>query len=244
MWKCLVLMLLLVLPILACGPAWEKKPPVTPTATSPPLPPPPAEEPCGDGECDERERQNPELCPTDCVTTTEGLLQPIDCVAGEWWLVIAGCDDMTGTEPSTHLCSRIEACIEVDADCSISGTGKGQYTGDCAYTSPRGTCSYEVECPDFSAPISGEMVSDTLRIRMDASQIAERNIATCAGVTMDPASGPFMQIGYGSALRNNGGILCEMPARAGAHADVIGDDELMGGNLTYDFDVDIYADCP
>lgn len=172
--------------------------------------------------------------------------EPPVCQTEEWWLVVEGCGDWTATEPSAHLCSTVEVCITapVGETCHIEGEGQGYYDqGTCAYTSPSGACSWDVTCPDFPVSVSGDRITDTLRILVDASQMWEQYVVTCLGKTWSDA-GPFMQTAYGSAIRNGGGYLCQIPAEDGAHVDVTGMDAVGGGQLTYDFDVDIYAGCP
>ena len=105
--------------------------------------------------------------------------------------------------------------------------------------------SYEVSCPDFPISVSGELVTDTLRIHLDASQIWEQATAREICITQASTSyaGPFMQGGYGSALRNGGGLFCEIEARDRAHVEVTGIDAAVPEYLSYSFSVDLYEDC-
>jgi acetyl esterase/lipase len=63
------LVFLLLLPALACGPLAAGETP-TAVSTAPAAGSPPPKDRCGDGACDEREQQNPALCPEDCGTST------------------------------------------------------------------------------------------------------------------------------------------------------------------------------
>jgi hypothetical protein len=137
--------------------------------------------------------------------------------------------------------SRIDGCITVDASCRIQGTGSGVYDqADCHYTSPSGVCSYEVTCPDFTVTFSGEKVGDKLRIKLDASQIWEQVVATCAGATVS-MPGAMLQSGYGGAIRNGGGYFCEVEARDGAHVSIEGEDSV--APLSYQLELFLHAGC-
>jgi hypothetical protein len=211
---------------------------------------------CGDGICDEAEQKNPDLCPQDCqgneVTVTPSP-QPvfipggIGCTPGDWLLVVHGCVHETGTEPSADLCSDFKVCFTVDEQCQIQGSDEGQYDQDtCFYTSPDGCMTYDVSCPDFPISVSGQQITDTMRIMVDASQIWEKVVAheICVGPIDFPESpGAIMQLAFGSAVRNGGGIFCEIEARDGAHVDLSGVDAFSPGNLSYSFSIDLFEDC-
>jgi hypothetical protein len=207
---------------------------------------------CGDGVCDDVEQANPSLCPQDCKQlpseekTSNGSANA--CAAGEWLLVVNGCADVHGNaEPSSHICSSFGVCLTVDEQCNIRGNGQGQYDQDtCAFTSPLGCMSYEVSCPDFPISVSGEIVSNTVRIQLDASQVFEQTTATeICTLHTQLYSGPFtlMQSGYGSAIRNGGGYFCEIEARDGAHAEVSGLDAADPEHSSYNFSVDLHEGC-
>jgi|GEM_PF-4850807 len=204
---------------------------------------------CGDGICDEVEQKNPELCPADCAADGTGSGELVECEPSEWTLTIEGCSTTVGTEPSADLCMVMAACITVDESCNIQGTGSGRYT-TCGYTSPTGICTYDVQCPDFTMPISGEVVlgedgSQTFRIIADSSGIFEDGTATCAGITVPITTGSMLQDGFGSATRNGNGYLCEIVAdpEGDAGVFVVGQDALVPNNLSYDFYVNLYPDC-
>lgn len=229
--------------------------------TVPPGGTPGGTSPCGDGVCDEREQLAPALCPQDCMgmpggeppgaTATPTPVAGVglgDCTAGEWLLVGDACVDWHGNaEPSGHVCSSFEICLAVDAQCNIQGSGRGQYAQDtCAFTSPGGCMSYEVTCPDFSISASGEMITDTLWIQLDGSQIVEQVVATeicVAGEQVYSGRSTFVQTGFGSATRNGGGYLCAIEALDGAHIEVTGVDAVAPDVLSYSFTVDLYAGC-
>lgn len=66
-FRLLLTLLLLLLPTFACGPVGggeTPEPSATPSAQAP------DKSPCGDGVCDEREQQDPDLCPQDCPGAT------------------------------------------------------------------------------------------------------------------------------------------------------------------------------
>jgi hypothetical protein len=200
---------------------------------------------CGDGECDEKEQANPALCPQDCTPVEK---QPGACTAMDWLLVVNGCSDWHGNaEPSANICSSFKVCVTMDEQCNIQGSDQGQYDqSTCAFTSPGGCMSYEVSCPDFPISVSGELASNMMQIRLDASQVFEQMTTTEICVTGKQVySGPSstMQTGYGSAIRNGGGYFCKIEARDGAHVDVTGADSSAGGNLSYSFSVDLKAGC-
>jgi hypothetical protein len=153
---------------------------------------------------------------------------------------------MAGTEPSTHICSNFEVCLTVDEQCNIQGSAQARYdSSTCAYTSPSGCMSYEVSCPDYDISVSGEMLTEALRIFVDGSQAWEQVTAheTCHTNTTMSMPGSMMQMAYGSATRNGGGYLCEIEARDGAHMEVTGVDAAVPENLGYTFSVDLYAGC-
>ena len=171
---------------------------------------------CGDGICDSQELQNPKLCPEDC--SMAGEAEPAEsstgCTQGEWALIIDGCTISQGTETSATMCVYMNACVNLDESCQFEGIAYGNYK-DCAYTSPTGVCTYEVTCPDFQVPVNGEVLfgedgQQTFRIRVDASNVFEDAVANCAGVTVPLETGSMLQIGFGSAVRNNVGFFAEV----------------------------------
>jgi hypothetical protein len=163
------------------------------------------------------------------------------CAVEQWRVHTRGAVGWYDTEHSAFMNSRIDGCITVDASCRIQGTGSGVYEqGDCHYTSPSGVCSYDVTCPDFKVSFSGEKVGDTLRIRLDASQIWEQVVASCAGGTSS-FPGSMLQTGYGSAIRNGGGYFCEIEAKDGAYVSIEGSDTV--APLSYQLEAFLYAGC-
>jgi hypothetical protein len=185
------------------------------------------------------------LTPPPVVKSGEGA----GCVSGEWWLEVAGCADYHGNvEPSARICSSFEVCLTVDEDCHIHGSTTGRYDQEtCVFTSPLGCMSYELTCPDFPVSVSGKLVTDTLWVFVDASQIFEEEVKATeicvTGLTQGPYSFGAMQGGYGSATRNGGGYLCKIQARDGWHVEVAGVDAVAPEHLSYSFTCDLYAPC-
>lgn len=206
---------------------------------------------CGDGICDSQEEQNPRLCPQDC--NEPGKPEPEEpsmaCQQEEWALIIEGCTILKGTEPSGTMCVYMNACINVDSSCKFEGTAYGNYK-DCAYTSPTGVCSYEVTCPDFQMPISGEVFLDedgqkTFRILADASGVFEYAVANCSGVSVPLETGSILETGFGSAVRNNGGFFAEVKISGSGpnQTTVSGIDSVAPENLSYDYSVVLVPGC-
>jgi hypothetical protein len=205
---------------------------------------------CGDGICDSREQEDPNLCPEDCVELVEGPSESITtCEQEEWALIIDGCTISQGTEPSATMCVYMNACINIDSSCKFEGIAYGNYK-DCAYTSPTGVCTYEVTCPDFQMPVSGEVFVDedgqtTFQVMVDASGVFENVIATCAGVTVPQDTSSMLQIGFGSAVRNTGGIFAEVVIGESGigQAEVVGKDSFVPNNLSYDYTITLMPGC-
>jgi hypothetical protein len=223
---------------------------------------PPSEDRCGDGACDEQERENPELCPEDCITPTATLELPTpnvpalesgpspapeteSCVRDGWWLKVEGCGVWGGTEPAGKLCTSMQGCISapVGETCTITGTLFGQYTA-CEYVSPTEEMSWDIECPDFEVPVRGHRVGDTFMIWLDPSAVLEHGVGYPSfGSEVPIDRGVVMQTAFGSALRANDGYFA-LAAQHGAHADFVGVDAVAPDNLRYDFDFDIHEACP
>ncbi len=213
---------------------------------------------CGDGVCDSIEQQNRQLCPSDCMSVPVGDSAAADddqgggtgkCESGEWTLEIEGCGTMKGTEPSGESCISFESCVTVDQSCRIQGTGNVTHT-KCEYTSPTGTCSYAVECPDFNMSVSGvvevgEDGQENFKVTVDASAATVTGKATCAGIPVPFSGGSILQDAFGSAVRNGEGYLfeIEIEREAGVRATIEGNDAFMPNNLSYKFNAYLIPGC-
>jgi hypothetical protein len=248
---------------------------------------------CGDGICDEAEQKNPSLCPGDCPVVSEGetggisgsqsgdvsedvnepgedeseppeWVEESPCDSEEWLLTFSGCGNMINTEPSYKICMVFDACITVDRNCNISGTGNGKYK-NCEYSSPTGECSYKVACSDFSIPVGGEVEvfqegdilpsgeevgvqgADIFKIIVDSSSVWENVVATCAGVSVPLESASATQTILGSVHRNGNGYFCSLEVPRPINTDfygarVEGVDAIFPG-LDYSFNVIMYPGC-
>lgn len=180
---------------------------------------------------------------------------------GPFWIGIEGCSFFRGSEPNVTVCVAIAACVSRTAAGIYRGDGKGRYTR-CGYVATVPATRYEVTCPDFTAPVTVQVLkaSDeelarrrreyagtlqhhpdadvrlrhTLRVKLDASRVVEQAIMIAFGRPTTLVRPAFMQMGFGSALRNNGGILCETPPIYQAKV-VKGSDAVAAGHLTYEF---------
>ena len=241
-------------------------------------PEPPPIGPCGDGICDDAEQEDPSLCPQDCPPpgggVSEGDTAPDEeeeeeppkegdpttgkddkkCEPRKWWFTFDGCGTQVGAEPNYNMCVEVEACITVDENCQIQGTGKGTHT-TCEYS---GQCSYDVQCSDFSLPISGDVElyevgatwptgriveyegSQLLKIKVDSSSIHEQVTAHCQEVSVELKEPAALQTAFGSVARNNKGyfvfIEVDEPQNMelGYSQSVRGEDALWPG-LSYEF---------
>jgi hypothetical protein len=244
-------------------------------------PEPPSDRGCGDGICDDVEKKNPSLCPEDCPSPSSGggvesiteeqeeeeppkeddpktEKDKSKCEPRKWWFSFEGCGTIVGTEPNYNMCVEVEACITVDENCKIQGTGSGTHT-TCEYT---GKCTYEVQCSDFSMPISGEAEffevgtkwpsgqtveqegSYLLKLKVDSRGIYEDVVAHCPGASVDLKEPAALQTVFGSLARNNDGyfIFIEVSepqdVEMGYSQSVRGEDALWPG-LSYEFFTDL-----
>jgi hypothetical protein len=186
------------------------------------------------------------------------------CELEEWLLTISGCGNEVGTEPAWDICIVFDACIEVDRNCGLSGTGNGKYK-TCSYYSPDNVCSYEVSCSNFEMPVSGNVLFfeegsvlpygetaesggvDLFQIKLDASGVWETGKAHCSEVTVELQNASATQVIFGSAHRNGDGYFCEIEVPRPVDEDfygvkVDGFDALLKG-LTYSFNVIMYPGC-
>jgi hypothetical protein len=211
---------------------------------------------CGDGICDEAEQAVPAFCPADCAAAGEGEPEPDDepggdsepqCETEEWTLTIEGCSTWKNMEPSAELCAAFVGGFTVHESCRIRGTGSGRYK-NCAFTSPTGACSYEMQCPEFQMGISGEAVwaegiTETLRIKVDSSGIFESGTMTCLGQSKPLDGIAVLQTGIASATRNGGDYFCdvEVPEGIDSYAVAVrGQDAVALADLTYDFIANVF----
>ena len=206
---------------------------------------------CGDGICDEAEQKTPGLCAQDCLGAV-GAPTPDITFGGEgpaagegedWWLVVDCCTDMVDVEPAAHICLRLEACITVDENGNISGSGTAHYDqSTCALTSS--TCSYEVTCPDASFTVSGTQTGDELCIMIDTMEIREQVTLDCMGITQS-YEGMMGSSAFCCAYQlNDEECMLRVRAEDGAHSEVAGADPLVADYLYCDCAVDLYEDCP
>jgi hypothetical protein len=199
---------------------------------------------CGDGVCDSMEKNNPNLCPSDCEEDED-----LKCEFSEWLLEIEGCGTLEGTEPAGENCTSVKSCITVSEDCQIEGIGSGIPTS-CEYTSPTGTCSYDVECSSFDASIGGAVVmgeegQPIFKITIDPSGSTATGEAFCAGVKVPFTGGSLLQDAFGSAVRNGGGYFATIEAEpdSGVRVNVKGEDSFSPYNLSYQFYVYLTPGC-
>jgi hypothetical protein len=211
---------------------------------------------CGDGICDAAERADPALCPADCAAAAESADDSEDdpgggeepqCEVEEWTMTIEGCSTWKDMQVSAELCTAFVGGFTVQESCRIIGTGSGRYK-NCEYVNPTGLCTFEIECPEFQMPISGEAVwtdgiTETLRIQVDSSSVFESGTMTCYGQTKPIDFVPVLQTGFASATRNGDGHFCEIEVvedidSFGVH--VKGQDAVAPENASYDFIAEVY----
>jgi hypothetical protein len=177
------------------------------------------------------------------------------CEPSEWTIAIAARATLVNAEPSADLFAAIVGGFVVNESCRIRGTSAGQYLKEtCAYKSVTGLCSYDIQCPEFTAAISGLAVpgggiTDTFKIRLDRVGIWETGWADCAGVETGIKTGSVLQDAIGSAERNGGGYLAQIvvelpeddrPIGKRIHDAEQGQDAVAPVNLWYYFFVELY----
>jgi hypothetical protein len=211
---------------------------------------------CGDGVCEEAEQADPALCPADCVAADEseddseddpGGSEDPQCEVEEWTLTIEGCSAWKDMQVSAELCAAFVGGFTVQESCRIRGTGSGRYK-NCEYVNPTGLCTFEIECPEFQMPISGEAVwtdgiTEILRIKVDPSSVYESGTMTCFGQTSPLDNVPVLHSGIASALRNGDGYFCDVEVAEGIDSfgvAVTGQDAVAPDNQSYDFVVNLF----
>jgi hypothetical protein len=194
--------------------------------------------------------------PAEEAEPTAAALTETKCEPSEWTIAIEARATLVNAEPSADLFATIIGGLIVNESCRIRGTSAGQYIKEtCAYESITGVCSYDLQCPEFKAAISGwavpgEEITDTFKIRLDRASIWETGSADCLGEEHEVKTGPVLQNAIGSAERNGGGYLAQIevvdpgddprPFYKEFHNAAQGQDAVAPVNLWYFFSVRLY----
>jgi hypothetical protein len=147
------------------------------------------------------------------------------CEPSQWTLAIEARATLVRTEPSADLFAAIIGNFVVEESCKIQGTAAGQYIEEtCAYESVTGLCSYDIQCPGFTADITGLAVpgpgiTDTFIIKLDGSSILETGTGHCGEASVPFERGGVLQDALGSAHRNGHGNLVEVAVPAQGEPD-------------------------
>jgi hypothetical protein len=211
-------------------------------------------EPAEESKPEPAEESEPEPAEESEPTAAEGT--ETKCEPSEWTLAIEARSTLVNAEPSADLFAVIIGGLVVNESCRIRGTSAGQYLQEtCAYKPMTGACSYHIQCPEFSAAVSGWAVPGegdtyTFNISLDRVDIFETGWADCIDGRKEINTGPVLQNAIGSAERNGGGYLAQIevmyaendarPFYEEFHNAKQGQDAVVPVNLWYFFSVRLY----